>query len=164
MKAKTIIISATALSVVAAGYYFYRQYKIASEVDYDFKNFKIEGASANNAVLSCDVVIQNKTGLTLKVYGVFCEVFINDYKIGQIHNKTLTLLPAKTTSSIPLRISINLSQLGTSVTQIVSSVNNFRNSDFIIKGRMDFGKGIVRLRNYEFDYEENLASLILQSV
>lgn len=164
MKAKTVIISAAALSIVGAGYYFWRQFKIASEVDYDFKNFKIEGASANQAVLSCDVVIQNKTGLSLKVYGVFCELFINDYKIGQINNKTLTLLPANTTSSIPLRVNINLSQLGTSITQILGNLNSFRNSTFFIKGRMDFGKGMIRVRNYKFDYDENLASLILQSV
>jgi LEA14-like dessication related protein len=164
MRVKTVIISTAALSLVAAGYYFYRQFKIASEIDYDFKNFKIEGASANQAVLSCDIVIQNKTGLSLKVYGIFCELFINDYKIGQVNNETLTLLPANTTSSIPIRVNINLSQLGTSITQIVSNINTFRNSTFFIKGRMDVGKGIIRVRNYKFDYDENLTSLILQSV
>ena len=137
MKAKNVILGLGGLSVLGAGFYFYKQYQIASEVDFDFKNFKIDGASANNAVIAMDIVVDNKT---------------------------LTLLPKKSVSSVPLSINVNLSALGTSVSSIISNLNDARNAEISIKGSMDFGSGLIRVSNYKFDYRENLASLILQSI
>ena len=164
MKAKNVILALGGLGVAGAGYYFYKQYKVASEVDYDFKNFRVEGASANNAVLGMDIVIDNKTNLNLKVYGVKVEAFLNDSKVGEATNRTLTLLPKKSVSSLPLSVNVNLSALGTSVASVVSNLNAARSAELSIKGKMDFGTGILRVSNYDFDYKENLASIILQSI
>lgn len=164
MKAKNVILGLGGLSVLGAGFYFYKQYQIASEVDFDFKNFKIDGASANNAVIAMDIVVDNKTNLDLKVYGVQLEAFLDEDKIGEVNNKTLTLLPKKSVSSVPLSINVNLSALGTSVSSIISNLNDARNAEISIKGSMDFGSGLIRVSNYKFDYRENLASLILQSI
>ena len=90
MKAKNVILGLGGLSVLGAGFYFYKQYQIASEVDFDFKNFKLDGASANNAVIAMDIVVDNKTNLDLKVYGVQLKAFLDEDKIGEVNNKTLT--------------------------------------------------------------------------
>lgn len=164
MKPKNVILALSGLGVAGASYYFYKQYKVASQVDYDFKNFRVEGASSNNAVLGIDIVIDNKTNIDLKVYGVKVEAFLNNSKVGEATNRTLTLLPKKTVSSLPLSINVNLSALGTSIASIVGNLNAARSAEIAIKGSMDFGAGILRITNYDFDFKENLASIILQSI
>tara|TARA_R110000751_G_scaffold282463_1_gene385611 strand:+ start:371 stop:865 length:495 start_codon:yes stop_codon:yes gene_type:complete len=164
VKGKNIILSLGGLGVLGAGFYFYKQFKIASEVDYDFKNFRIEGASANKAVLGLDVVVKNNTNLTLKVYEVYCEVFVNESKVGEIKNQSLTLVPKNSTSSIPLKINVNLSDFGISLKEMFSSLSNAKGSEVKIKGTMDFGTGFVRVGNYKFDYSENLSSVLMQSI
>jgi hypothetical protein len=84
--------------------------------------------------------------------------------VGQALNKTKTLLPKKTVSSVPLSIEIDLGAVGTSLTAIVSNLQTARTAELKILGAMDFGTGIFRVPNYDFDYSENLASLILQNI
>jgi len=164
LKAKNVILTLGGLGLAGAGYYVYRQFQIAQQVDYDFKNFKIADASANRAVISMDIVIDNKTNLDLKVYSISASAFIDETQVGQALNKTKTLLPKKTVSSVPLSIEIDLGAVGTSLTAIVSNLQTARTAELKILGAMDFGTGIFRVPNYDFDYSENLASLILQNI
>lgn len=164
MSQTKIIVGLGVVSIAGIAYYAYKQYQIASEVDYEFKNFRISDASANNAVIGADVVIDNKTNLDLKVYGINLVAKLDGVEIGKVSNKTQTLLPKKKKSSIPIAIKVNLSSLGTSLNSIVSNIQSIQNAKIEIKGNMDFGASIFRVNNYEFDYDENLASIVIQSL
>lgn len=164
MVVKNIILGLGAVGLVGGAFYLYKQVELVSQVGYDFKNFKVDQASANNAVIGFDIVIKNSSSLNLKVYGVFLEVFIDGLKVGEVRNKTLTLLPENSTSAIPLKLSINLSSFGAGITQIITNLKQAKNANLHIEGTMDFGAGILRKTNYEFKYDQNLTSLILQNL
>ncbi len=141
--AKTLIILGGVAFLAGLALYLRRQFQLLAEYDYKIVGFKFRKLSGNQTTVDITTRIFNKSNIEATVKKVFLEIFVENSKVGFVTQEGQWVIPAKGSTDIQMKITVNPQLLLKSATSVILSSVKKKDLNFTLKGYANVSSGFL---------------------
>lgn len=141
--AKTLIIFGGVAFLGGLAFYLIRQFKLLAQYDYKIVNFKFGKISGNQVVVDVTTRIFNKSNIEATVNKIYLEIFVENAKVGFVRESGQWLIPAKGSSDITMRITLNPKLLLKNAVSVLVSGVKKKDLNFTLDGYANVRSGFL---------------------
>lgn len=141
--AKTLIIIGGVAFLAGLALYLRRQFQLLAEYDYKIVGFRLRKLSGNQTTFDVTTRIFNKSNIEASVNKIFLEIFVENNKVGFVTEEGQWLIPAKGSTDIQMKITVNPQLLLKSATTVILSGVKQKDLNFTLKGYANVSSGFL---------------------
>lgn len=144
MKKAIIIISG--LGLLGYGFYKYisNQKKLLSEFDWKISGFKIIRFSLTELLVDVEFLFTSKSNVEAEVNKLYLDLFLNGQNVGYVEENKSFIIPAKGSSKIPIRLSVNPQLIAKNLVDVILGSLSKKDVIFSLKGYVGIKSGFVK--------------------
>ena len=141
--AKTLIIIGGVAFLAGLALYLRKQFQLLAEYDYKIVGFRLRKLSGNQTTFDVTTRIFNKSNIEASVNKIFLEIFVENNKVGFVTEEGQWLIPAKGSTDIQMKITVNPQLLLKSATSVILSGVKQKDLNFTLKGYANVSSGFL---------------------
>lgn len=141
--AKTLIIIGGVAFLAGLALYLRKQFQLLAEYDYKIVGFRLRKLSGNQTTFDVTTRIFNKSNIEASVNKIFLEIFVENNKVGFVTEEGQWLIPAKGSTDIQMKITVNPQLLLKSATTVILSGVKQKDLNFTLKGYANVSSGFL---------------------
>lgn len=158
---KKIIIIGSIIAIIGGGLYFFykKQVKELTALKYSFLKVSIGSLGTMNTELHITLMVTSSSTLEAEITDLNLDVFIGGKKVGAVSELKPIILPAKGSSVVDLKVSINPMQAGMDLVNVAASYFKEKNTSIKINGYGKVKSAFIKT-SVPFIYETTLKEII----